>query len=465
MTSPYDPPVTEAPPPPHPKRPRWVKAGVAAFVAFELAAAALLVGTDRSRHAAAPAPAVPAPTQQTERPRSDAADRHAAQRLADVAALLERRAAAIRSHDRAAFAATLDPRGTAFRTKQLAVFDALRDVPLGSWQYEIDPEGDVPPSSPFLAKYGVEAWSPRTTLRYQLRGYDPTPTAVEQFFTFVLRDGRWLTANDADFPGTDRETARDLWDFGPVRVVRGTRSLVLGHPGHTALLRDIARQADAAVPRVSAVWGTDWAQRAVVVVPDTQHELATILGDDTDLSRIAAVAVAELPQDTAARHPVGNRVIVNPPNFRRLGANGRRVVVTHEITHVATRQVSGPGVPTWLVEGFADYVGYLGTGLSARAICQELGNDVRAGRVPQGLPKDPDFDGANAKLAQAYEEGWLAARLVAERTGRAGLVALYRRIGAVTTGDPLRTALRETLHTTPETFTAAWRTYVRRQLG
>ncbi|MDQ1713959.1 MAG: hypothetical protein QOE45_3409, partial [Frankiaceae bacterium] len=414
---------------------------------------------------AAPRPNTSASATATERPRGDAADRHDAQRLADVAALLRRRAAAVRNHDRAAFAATIDPRSTAFRAKQLAVFDALREVPLGSWEYEIDPEGDVPPSSPFLAKYGVEAWSPRTTLRYQLRGFDPAPTQVEQFFTFVLRDGHWLTANDADFPGTDRQTARDLWDFGPVRVVRGARSLVLGHPGHAALLRDIAAQADAAVPRVSAVWGTDWAQRAVLVVPDTQREVAAILGDDSDLSRIAAVAVAELPQDTGARHPVGNRVIVNPPNFRRLGPNGRRVVVTHEITHVATRQASGPGVPTWLVEGFADYVGYLGTGLSARAICQELRTDVRAGRVPASLPKDPEFDGANPRLAQAYEAGWLATRLIAERTGRAGLVAFYRRIGAVTTGDPLRTALRDALHTTPETFTAAWRTYVRNELG
>jgi hypothetical protein len=301
-------------------------------------------------------------------------------------------------------------------------------------------------------------------LRYQLRGFDDTPTAVQQYFTFVHAGDRWLTASDSDFDNIpDRRTARDLWDFGPVAVRHGLRSLVLGHPGHSALLREVAAQTDAAVPRVSAVWGTQWSRTVVVVVPETQRELAAILGDGSDLSRIAAVAVAELPGDTG-NHPVGNRVLVNPANFRRLGANGRRVVVTHEVTHVATRDYSGDGVPTWLVEGFADYVGYLGTGLGPHAICQELVRDVRAGRIPKALPTDEEFGGTNARLAQAYEEAWLATRLIAERTGEQSLVAFYRAAGGPGGADRVATAMRDVLHTTPATFTAGWRDYVRRTL-
>jgi hypothetical protein len=464
----YDPPVTEPAAPAPTTRPRWLKALVAGVVAFELVAAAALVATDHTRqvrHSAAPHDQSQQPTAPASpRQRSDAADRAAQRRAQAVAALLAQRAHAIRARDRAAFQATLDPTQQQFVTKQLAMFGALEEVPLASWTYELSDEGAVAPESPeigrYLARYaatGADAWAPIATLRYQLRGFDTTPTAVRQFFTFVERDGRWLTASDTDFPG-DRKTARDVWDFGPVTVVRGTRSLVLGHPGHTTMLRDVARQADAAVPRVSAVWGKDWSQRAVVVVPETQKELAAILGDGTDLSRIAAVAVAELPAD-AGSHPVGNRVIVNPPNFRRLGANGRRVVLTHEVTHVATRDATGAGVPTWLVEGFADYVGYLGTGLGPKAICQELAAEVRKGRKPTTLPADADFAGTNARLAQAYEASWLAVRLIAERAGRAGLVAFYRAVG-----DDLDAALRTTLHTTPETFTAAWRSYVTREL-
>jgi hypothetical protein len=444
------------------RRPRWALAVVTGFAVFELGAGAVLVTTHggpppTTPHAATTAR--PAPS----RPRGDAA--RAARRAEDVKDLLTRRAAAIRQHDRAAFVATLDASRPVFVRRQLAMFDALKDVPLSSWTYDVSPDGDVPPESPYLEAYDVEAWSPTVTLKYQLAGFDEAPTAAEQFFTFVRRGERWLTASDDDFPDVpDRQTARDVWDFGPVRVVRGLRSLVLGHPGHSSLLRDVAALADGAVPRVTGVWGTRWAQRAVIVVPETQRELGAILGDGTDLSRIAAVAVAQLPAD-AGSHPVGNRVIVNPPNFRRLGTHGRRVVITHEITHVATRDSSGNGVPTWLVEGFADYVGYLDTGLSARAICQELAADVGAGRRPTKLPEDADFDGGNKRLAQAYESSWLAVRLVVERVGVKGLVAFYRTAGSSTDPDPVRAAMRTALRTTPERFTAAWRTYVSQQLG
>jgi hypothetical protein len=433
-------------------------------VVFELAAGALLVARDHGPRTPAAARTTTSPTTPA-RARDRSADRAAALRAAAVDALLQRRAAAIRTRDRAAFVATLDRRETEFVRRQLAMFDALADVPLASWRYDVADDGAVGMEDPHLRGYATEAWSPRTTLRYALRGFDDAPTAAEQYFTFVDDGGRWLTASDSDFDKTtDRRTARDVWDFGPVAVRHGLHSLVLGHPGHSALLRDVAAQADAAVPRVSAVWGDGWSRRVVVVVPETQRELAAILGDGTALDRIAAVAVAELPGDTG-NHPVGNRVIVNPPNFRRLGTNGRRVVVTHEVTHVATRDFSGAGVPTWLVEGFADYVGYLGTGLGPRAICQELAADVRAGRIPRALPRDRDFAGTNPRLAQSYEQAWLATRLVAERAGQSGLVRFYRTVGTPGTTDPVRGALRSVLGTTPEAFTASWRQYVRQTLG
>ena len=442
-----EPPATE-----RPRRPAWVKAAVAAVLAFELGAAALLFGTDRT----APQPPATAPKPPATRPRTNAAADAAARRDADVRALLDRRATAIRKRDRHAFAATLDPTRQQFVRGQLAMFDALDDVPIAAWRYDLDPEGALTPTT-----YAIEAWAPVVTLRYQLAGYDDEPPAVPQSFTFVRRGGVWLTASDSDYDADpQRRTGRELWDFGPVAVAKGTHSIVLGHDGNAALLRDVARLADAAVPRVTKVWGTEWAQRVVILVPFTQREMSTILGGDVDLTRIAAVAVAELPGDTGNR-PVGNRIIVNPLNFRKLGTNGRRVVLTHETAHVATRDASRPGMPTWLVEGFADYVGYLGTGLSPRAICQELSRDVRAGRVPAALPADDEFDGGNTRLAQAYEASWIATRMIVERVGEAGLVAFYVEAGRTDVETAMRTALR----TTPETFTKAWRSYLRSTLG
>jgi hypothetical protein len=440
-----------------------VRAALAGFLAFELLAAGFLVTAGRPDR---PATTAPQPRRDATRSKADSVEREARERKRAVAAVLDVRARAIRTRDRNAFAGTLDPTQVAFVTRQVAMFDAIRKVPLASWRYDLSDDRDFTQESSYLRKYRGEAWAPRAVLRYQLEGFDDAPTAAEQFFTFVRRDGRWLTASDDDFPDvSDRQTARDLWDFGPVEVATGARSLVLGHPGHAALLRDIARQTDAAVPRVTAVWGTAWARRAVVVVPRTQRELAAILGDSTDLSKIAAVAVAELPGDATGSHPVGNRVIVNPDNFRRLGTNGRRVVLTHEVTHVASRDSSGADVPTWLVEGLADYVGYLGTGLSAKAICQELAVEVRNGRRPTALPTDSDFSGRNDRLAQAYEGAWLAVRMIADRIGERGLVAFYRAVGAASGKDRLREPLAASLHLTPQAFTTAWRSYVVEQLA
>lgn len=436
------------------RRPAWVKAAVGAFLAFELGAAALLLGRPDTT-------TPPSPQQQpvaTARPRADAPRYDEQTRREGVQRLLEARADAIRARDRHRFWRTLDPARPAFVRSQLAMFDALAAVPVAGWRYDLHDDGDLVPAPPPGTD---EAWSPSVSLRYQLTGYDDEPPAVPQYFTFVRRGERWLTASDSD-SDTDpkRRTGRELWDFGPVAVARGERSLVLGHPAAQRLLNDVARLTDAAVPRVSRVWGTDWARRVVVLVPATQKEASAILGESLDLSRIAAVAVAELPGDTGQR-AVGNRIIVNPATFAKLAPNGRRVVLTHETTHVATRDASRPGMPTWLVEGFADYVGYLGTGLSPRQICRELAADVRAGRAPMELPDDATFDGANTGLAQAYEASWIAVRMIVERTGEDSLVEFYREAGRTSVDDAMRTVL----DTTPETFTAAWRSYLRSTLG
>ena len=58
---------------------------------------------------------------------------------------------------------------------------------------------------------------------------------------------------------------------------------------------------------------------------------------------------------------------------------GRRIVLTHEITHLATAAVTADITPRWLVEGFAEYVANLGTGQSVRVAAAELRTAVARG--------------------------------------------------------------------------------------
>lgn len=406
-----------------------------------------------------PAPPVEPPPSAATEPVTDAS------RAAAVTRLLDARAAAVLRRDRDAFLATVDAASPEFRTRQASLFDALATVPLRSWAYDVDERDAAPPTDALDARYRTAYWRPSVTLRYALDGVDDRPTAERQGLTFVARNGRWLLASDTDRP--DRPTPRGLWDNGPVVAVRGTHSLVLGHPGQDALLRRTATEADRAVETVTAVHGRDWPRRVAVLVPDTVPELAAVLGEAKDLSAIAAVATARLDGPEDATVPVGDRVVLNPSTFPTLGASGRRVVLTHEVVHVATRRVTGPAAPVWLVEGYADHVGYTGAGVAVTSAARELTEDVRAGRLPAALPRDADFAGTNPALPQAYEGSWLACELIADEYGRAALRRFYLAVGAGTgrSDAVVRTAMRDVLGTTPEDFTRRWQEDLRRRLG
>jgi hypothetical protein len=160
-------------------------------------------------------------------------------------------------------------------------------------------------------------------------------------------------------------------------------------------------------------------------------------------------------------------VSINPDNWYKLGELGRQVVVTHELTHVASRSVTGYRMPTWLVEGLADYVGFRNTGIPTTVAGRELAADVQAGHVPTHLPTDRDFNGANARLSQAYEGAWLACRYIAERYGVPRLVAFYRAVGTSKAAPAVAvaSAAHRLLHLTPAQLTTRWRAYLRQQLG
>jgi hypothetical protein len=135
---------------------------------------------------------------------------------------------------------------------------------------------------------------------------------------------------------------------------------------------------------------------------------------------------------------------------------------------VATRAHTTAATPLWLSEGFADWVGYRGSGRTATQAAPELERAVLDGHVPAALPDDKDFGftGDAARLARAYEGGWMACRLIADHWGEVRLNEFYRAVGdhKKRTG-AVEGALRDVLHTTPEAFTEQWRAYLKAQLG
>lgn len=383
-------------------------------------------------------------------------------------ALLARRAHAVLTRNRAEFLATDDPVQPRFRAQQARAFDSMAAVPFATWSYAFDDTAPPLPPLPSTQRYGVTTYAPSAfQLMYRIKGFDVTPNDVPQTPTFVQRDGQWYIASFSDYASTAQPTGVDIWDFGPVRAVRAPNVLVLGHPGSLALMREIAADTSVAIPRVTAVWGPRWARRVVVYVPSTQRELGDIVGDAGDLSQIVALASAEVQSCPSRPQPSGDRVGINPKTWPTVPPVLRLSVLTHELTHVASRADTSACTPTWLVEGFADYVGYRGTGWSAKVLSPELASDVARGRIPTHLPTDQAFDGSSTTLGQAYEEGFLACRLIASRWSERTLVHFYIAVGT-SSDDPgvaVAHAMQTYLHMTPKAFVAIWVQYVRQQLS
>ncbi|GAQ62992.1 hypothetical protein [Streptomyces scabiei] len=372
---------------------------------------------------------------------------------ADVRRMLDRRATAVLERDAAAYRATeaATPAPGELATGE-AEFANLRSLPLASWSYDLTA----------FHRTGDRATA-EAALRYRIRGYDLAPVTAARTLSLVRdEDGRWRVA--ADEPS--REGTEQLWEQGRIRAVRGAHSLVLGVGRPAADLRPYAALADRAVPAVTKAWGRDWARRVVVVVPGSLGEMAGLLGAPASGYRgIAAVTTGEA--GGAARAPA-DRIVVNPDAYALLGDLGKQVVLTHETTHVATRAHTDASTPLWLSEGYADWVGYRGTGRTAADVAPELRRAVAEGDAPADLPADADFGFSDdsGRLAEAYEGGWLACRMIADRWGEARLDAFYRAVGAHPSREgAVEGALRGVLGTTAGDFTGWWREYVRDKLG
>src|SRR5262249_39729985 len=157
-----------------------------------------------------------------------------------------------------------------------------------------------------------------------------------------------------------RRTWRGPWDFAPCQVIPTAQGIVLYHPGSEAMADRLRTELDPAVSAVTALWGPGWAQRVALVLPDSPEEMRSLGGPN-----FAVVAVAVADRVDTERHTVaGQRVVLSPNGSRALSIPSLRIVLRHEITHVAARADTVDGSPMWLLEGFADYVGYRDSGIA-----------------------------------------------------------------------------------------------------
>ncbi|URN00293.1 basic secretory family protein [Actinomadura madurae] len=372
---------------------------------------------------------------------------------AAAAAVLANRARAVRDGDRMAFLATVGDAPAEFQDAQSRMYDNLRALPLEGWRERVAGTQAMNTGAMNTGAMDDEHAIVRVEVRYRLRGFDRGEVARTRYLALAPRGGTWTIAGDGTSRGLTDDA--DIWDAGPLAVARGRAALVIGD---AAGLRGIAARLDAAVPDVTGVVGAGWARRVVALAPADPGLASALAGPGQSLGQIAALATVAPAPSSGGRGE--DRIVVSPTAFGRLNDLGRTVVLTHELTHVATGGARDRRTPLWLIEGFADYVGYRHVEIGARAAAGELRREVAAGRVPAALPGTAAFAGGSPRLSQAYQEAWLACRMVAGRYGEATLVRLYRAAGHASEA----AALRDVLGLTRERFTGMWRDYVKKEL-
>ncbi|MFC5287671.1 hypothetical protein ACFPM7_11475 [Actinokineospora guangxiensis] len=385
-----------------------------------------------------------------------------------VGALLERRAAAVRGGDLDAFMATVDPKAEAwFRDAQADLFDNLADVPLSHWSYAVDAADvldltDLPEADTTAA----ELWAPGVKLRYGLSGVDTTPTSRDLGYLFARRGDTWYLHSDSALSELGRPSWRGPWDFGPCQVVTTEFGVVVAHPGSQAMVDRLVRELDPAVRSVSRIWGGDWSGKVALLLPDSPAEMRAMVGPDFPVESVVAVATADRV-DSATRSAVGQRVVLSPVGSRALSLASLKVVLRHEITHVAARGHTVDGSPMWLLEGFADYVGYRESGLTLAQGAPDLAMLVAASGAPPALPEDRSFRGEGKELDLAYQQAWSIARFIAERYGESELVALYRSLAGAGPVSAAQTdeLLRAAIGLDRPALLAQWRDYLDSVLG
>ena len=436
---------------------RWATAGLAAAALVGLAAVSL----PTSERAQQP-PGLP---DQHVAGRADPPHGPAAGPEHQVESLLKLRADAVRNHDEKTFLSTVDPQAEpGFQQQQLKQFRNLSSVPFSEWTYRVDPAPNgASPNPSALASPADETSAPRVTLKYALAGVDVVPTSRSVGYLFARRGNNWYVTGEDTSHAQENQTWRGPWDFGPSRVTPTSSGLVLGHDGTRELARRVAQALDSSVDAVTDVWGPQWTRRVGVLLPDSHAELQEMVGPEFAVDGIAAVAVAD-HVDTVAKRVEGQRIVLNPKTASQLSDSALRVVLRHEITHVASRADTVDGAPMWLLEGFADYVGYRNSGLPPEQIAPDLAHEIRQSSAAATLPSDRDFHLSGHKLDLAYQRSWSLVDFLARHWGEQRVVQMYRRVAGVGSSAEVDSALRElTGMSTPEVL-AAWSEELHRTL-
>jgi hypothetical protein len=369
--------------------------------------------------------------------------------------LLARRAAAVASKDVTAFLADVADDDPAFRTRQSDVFANLMKLPLRqfglrlqtvtAFDHLIDPA--------LKQRYPDQVHAAAVTVTYQIDGIDDAPVGVPWAPVLAVVGGRWRLVGEVVDKTLPSGIGGQPWDAGPVTVATSRRvtGVFSADKDDSGRLLKLAEQA---LDRVAAVRPGGWSGKVFVIAVRDRKVFDAYFEDNPErVGQVAAIAVphyADVHEWRSSAEYVATRIIFNPneltENSVQLGDD-----LTHEFTHAAMAPVTTGWTPTWLVEGFAEYVSYKGVQISQPALRRAL-RDVTTDDLTTG-----------AKFYEQplnYLTGWLACRMISERYGQPKLIGLYEAFQTTSSED---VAIGRLLGIPRAELVRQWQEYVAKQ--
>ena len=373
-----------------------------------------------------------------------------ASETAATQATLDAIGTAILRRDRPAYDALVSTRDPSFGVTADMVYTNLTAMPLrtivfrpGTRQQELAPARRT--------LLGASAFVREVAVSWRVEG-DHGLAEQLLWMTFVA-DGSAVTAAGTT-DGPPERSAVPFWLVERLQVIRTAHTTTLAAATAGGRWPERGEAAARAVRRrLTGGLGARWDGRLVLEVPSTRQAFERVLGvTPGSYAGIAAVAWPAGPDPATA----AIRIVVNPGVTATLDEQGVSVLLVHEAVHVATRSAAS-AAPTWLVEGFADYVAYDAYPTTATTAAAALLRQVKDRGAPASLPGDDQFAPSAPDLPLAYAQAWLACRLLAEEQSAARLMRFYL---VASSGADVAVALQRETGLSTARLTAQWRRYL-----
>jgi hypothetical protein len=325
-------------------------------------------------------------------------------------------AAALTRHDHAGWMAAVDPRQPALRKHFEQLYSSFQALHVTQFEYQNSTggtsDGPVELNSEMIFCLSARSCPPYTQS-------DSGPSHIPQKLTLKDLNGHWVISKAAK--GAYKSQLQPYpWEAGDMVFAQGSRVTVGAPKSLAGQMKTVLAAADKAArtdDRFATMVGNPQLRYRVFLATDKAWK--TWYGGND-----ASYAVAYTIPTGAA----GSDVVLHMPKLDG-DREELKVVLQHEMGHVATLSnlTSGDDADLWLMEGVADYIGWLPQRTRQDWNFPAVRDALHGSHPPKSIVESPlKNDASDRAVARFYGLGHFAVECLATKYGEARTMNFVR---------------------------------------